>query len=71
MVKDIFLHNGGQCNAFMYVSRSNLLRCFTRIKSLDQSYFVLKCGENLSSWNQDMAQNVIFQGCDLERSSHL
>ena len=67
-IKDVFLHNGGQCNAFAYVSHSNLSRCFWFIKRPDPSYPMLKVCDNLSSMNWDMAQNVILQGCDLERS---
>ena len=29
---------------------------------------MLKRSENMSSWNRDMTQNVILQGCDAERS---
>ena len=38
------------------------------IKGPDQSYSALKFGDNLSSRNRDMAQNVILQLCDLEGS---
>ena len=37
----------------------------------DPSYSVFKFGDNLSNRNRDMAQNVISQGCDLERSRSL
>ena len=69
MVKDFFLHNGGQRNAFAYVSRSNPSGCFFNLlKGPDPSYSVLKFGDNLSSRNRDMAQSVILYSCDLERS---
>ena len=32
MAKDVFLHNGGHCNAFGYVSCSNHSRCFWFVK---------------------------------------
>ena len=68
MVKDVFLYNGGQRNAFAYVSRSDRSRCFWFIERPDPSYPVLKFGNNLSSRNRDMAQSVILYSCDLERS---
>ena len=64
MVKDIFLHNGGQRNgnAFAYVTRSNSSRyVFNLLKGPDPSYLVLKFGNilpvTINNW--DMAQNVI------------
>ena len=71
MVKDVILHNGGQRNAFAYVSRSNRSRYFLICwKSPTQAtcYPVLKFGDDLSSRNRGMAQNVILHICDLERS---
>ena len=69
MVKDVFLHNGGQRNTFAYVSRSNRSGCFfDLLKGPDPSYSVLKFGDNLSSRNRDMAQSVILYSCHLERS---
>ena len=41
---------------------------FDLLKGPDPSYPMLKFGDNLSSSNWDMAQNVILQVCDLERS---
>ena len=68
-VKDVFLHNGGQRNAFAYVSRSNCSRCFFNLlKDPNPSYPVLRFGDNLSSRNRDMAQNVISKCCNLEWS---
>ena len=62
MVKDIFLHNGGQRNAFAYVTGSNSSRyVFNLLKGPDPSYLVLKFGNilpvTINKW--DMAQNVI------------
>ena len=69
MVKDLFLYNGGQRNAFAYVSRSNRSRCFFNLlKGTDSSYPVLKFGNNLSCRNRVMAQSVILYSCDLEKS---
>ena len=69
LVKDVILHNGGQRNAFAYVSRSNPLKIFfDLLKVPDPSYPVLKFGDDLSSRNRGMAQNVILHICDLERS---
>ena len=69
MVKDVILHNGGQRNAFAYVSRSNRSRYFfDLLKVPDPSYPVLKFGDDLSSRNRGIAQNVILHICDLERS---
>ena len=69
MAKDVFLHNGGQRNAFAYVSRSNRSRYFyDLLKGPDRSYPVIKFGDNLSRRNRDMAQSVILYNCDLERS---
>ena len=34
----------------------------------DPSYSVLKVGDKVYSRNRDMTQNIILQGCDLERS---
>ena len=42
--------------------------CFYLLKGPEPSYSVLKFGDNLSTRNRDMAQNVILQGCDFERS---
>ena len=41
---------------------------FDLLKSFDPSYSVLKFGNDLFSRNWDMAQNVVFQVCNLERS---
>ena len=38
------------------------------LKGSNPSYPVLKLGDDLSSRNRDMAQNVILHSCDLERS---
>ena len=62
IVKDIFLHNGGQRNAFAYVTCSNRPRYFFHLlKGLNPSYLVLKFGNILPITNWDMAQNVISQ----------
>ena len=63
MVKDVFLQNGGQRNAFADVSRSNCSRFFFNIyfKGPDPSYPMLKFGDNYPSRKCDMAQNVILQ----------
>ena len=39
------------------------------MKGADPDYSVLNFSDNLSRWNRDMAQNVILQGNDLDRSS--
>ena len=60
IVKNIFLHNGGQRNTFAYVSRSNRSGCFLICwKAPTQATLVLKFGDNLSSRNRDVAQSVI------------
>ena len=41
---------------------------FNLLKGPDPSYPVFKFGDDLSSRNRDMAQNVILHICDLERS---
>ena len=41
---------------------------FNLLKGPNPSYPVLKFGDNLSSRNRDMDQNVILYSCDLERS---
>ena len=42
MVKDISLHNGGQRDTFVYVTRSNRPRCFFHLlKGSDPSYLAL------------------------------
>ena len=62
MVKDIFLHNGGQRNAFVDVTRSNCPRYFFHsLKGPYPSYLVLNCSNILPINNWDMAQNVILQ----------
>ena len=62
IIKDIFLHNGGQRNAFAYVKRSNRPRCvFHLLKGLNPGYLVLKFGNILLVNSWDMAQNVISQ----------
>ena len=58
-MKTSFLQNGGEHNAFEYVSHSNHSRCLNLIKGPDPSYHVLKFGDNFPSSNQDMVQNVI------------
>ena len=69
MVKEVFLHNGGQCNTFAYVLRSNCSRCyFHLLKGPDPCHPVLKFGENLSGRNWDMAQSETLYSCDLARS---
>ena len=40
---------------------------FNFLKIPNTSYLVLKCGDNLSRRYQDLAQNMILEGCDLER----
>ena len=61
MVKDIFLHNGGQYNAFAYIKCSNHPRYFfICCKALTQA-IVLKFSNILPINNWDMAQNVIMQ----------
>ena len=62
MVKDIFLHNGGQRNTFAYVIRSNhSIYFFILLKGPDASYLVLNFGNMLLINNWDMAQNMISQ----------
>ena len=71
MVKDIFLQNGGQHNAFAYVSCTNCLRYFKNTETLANFYYlckspypsyqVLKFGNLLQSTNRNMAKNVISQ----------
>ena len=68
MVKDFFLHNGGQCNVRVHHTFILFKIYFCLLKSPDPSYSVLKFGDKVYSRNRDMAQNVILQGCDLERS---
>ena len=68
MVKDVFLHNGGQCNVLVHHTFILFKIYFCLLKSPDPSYSVLKFGDKVYSRNRDMAQNVILQGCDLERS---
>ena len=68
MVTDVFLHNGGQCNVRVHHMFILFKIYFCLLKSPDPSYSVLKFGDKLYSRNRDMAQNVILQGCDLERS---
>ena len=41
---------------------------FNLLKVPDPRYAVLEFGDNLSSRNRDVSQNVILQGHDLERS---
>ena len=41
---------------------------FNLLKVPNPRYPLLKFGDDLSSRNQDMAQNVILHSCDLERS---
>ena len=67
--KTSFCIMAGQRNAFAYVSRSKPLKIFfDLLKVPDPSYPVLKFGDDLSSRNRGMAQNVILHICDLERS---
>ena len=68
MVKDVFLHNGGQCNVRVHHTFILFKIYFCLLKSPDPSYSVLKFGDKVYSRNRDMAQTVILQGCDLERS---
>ena len=70
MVKDIFVQNGGQHNAFAYISHSNHSRCFKLLEGIDPIYPVLKFGDNCPSSNRDMAPNVILQDHDLESQCH-
>ena len=71
MVKDVFLLNGGQGNV-MRLRTSHVQTAqdvnLNSWKGPNQSYSVLKFPENLSSRNRNMAQNVILQVYDLERS---
>ena len=69
MVKDVFLHNGGQCDVRVRHTFILFKIIFCLLKSPDLSYFVLKFGDKVYSSNRDMVKNVILQGCDLERSS--
>ena len=48
-----------------HMSHVQIAHTFFLLKDPDP---VLKFGDNLSSRNKDIAQNVISQGCDLERS---
>ena len=66
--KTSFLHNGGQCNVRVRHTFILFKIFFRLLKSPDPSYSVLKFGDKVYSRNRDMAQNVILQGCDLERS---
>ena len=61
MVKDNFLHNGGQRNTFVYVTCSNRSRYFHLLKGPNPSYLVLKFSNISPINNWDMAQNVILQ----------
>ena len=70
MVKDIFLQNGGQHNAFAYVSHSNCSKCFRLFEGSARSYTVLKFGNNLSSRNQGMTQNVFYRVVTLKGQCH-
>ena len=47
MVKDAFLHKGGQRSTFTYIARSNSSIFFDLLKGPDPSYFVLKVGNIL------------------------
>ena len=68
MVKDIFLQNGGKCNAYAYVSCSNR----SRFKDPDPSYLVLNLvtivPAIVPAGTEIWSKNVFLQGCDLERS---
>ena len=68
-LKADFLLNGDERSAFMYISHSNCSRRFNLFKGPDPCYPVVKCDGNCPSSSRDMAQNVILQGCDLERST--
>ena len=70
MIKDVFLHNGGQCNVNVHHTFILFKKTFffPLLKKPDPSYSVLKFGDKVYSRNRDMAQNVILQGCDLESS---
>ena len=61
MVKDVFLHNGGQRSMFAYIAYANSLICLDLLKGPDPSYLVLKVGNILPINNCDMTQNVISQ----------
>ena len=71
MVKDIFLHNV----ANVLVTHSGMPHFQTTqdvlnlFKDRDPSYPVLRFSDNLSSRNQDMAQNVNLQVHDVEIKS--
>ena len=69
MVKDVILHNGGQRKRVrVRLTFKPLKIFFDLLKVPDPSYPVLKFGDDLSSRNRGMAQNVILHICDLERS---
>ena len=61
MVKDAFLHNGGQRNTLSYVVCSNCSTYFNSLIGPNPSYLVLTFGNNLPINNRDMAQKVISQ----------
>ena len=68
MVKDVFLHNGGNVTRSCTSHFQTAQEVFWFVERPRPSYPVLKFGDNLSSRNRDMAQNVILHSCDLERS---
>ena len=62
MVKDLFLQNGGKCNAFTYTSHIQLLKKYYNLcKGTYPSYLVLKVYNGLCSSNRDMVQNMLLQ----------
>ena len=61
------LQNGGQ-NGLHTSHLQTAQDIVNFFKGHDPCYLVLKFGGNFASRNRDMTQNVILQGCDLERS---
>ena len=62
MVKDIFLHNGGQHNVFAFITHSNRsIYFFHLLKGPDPSYLVFKFSNILPINNWDMTKYVISQ----------
>ena len=54
MVKDIFLHNGGQDTTFAYIAHSDSSIFVDLLKDNDQRHLVLKVGNILPINNCDM-----------------
>ena len=70
MVKDVFLLNGGKRNTFAYVTHSSCSDVFDILKGPDSNYPVLKLGDDLSSRNRDMVQNMIYIVVTLKGQGH-